>query len=245
MAVVNLSPVPVKREMLRKKVASVAGVSEESLPKQAKKFNSSRQGFNNNNSSGEMSPRFGKGNKYSQNRGNEYRNNNYRQENATPALEVKVKSISPEMKMQKRLLAFMLSRQDWCDIICEALPPEEFCSGAMCDIAAEIHDAWNNNESLNAADILQNIQNEDASSILSELTMEQSAPLKDEELDETLHFLKISQLKAEEARLLTDIIKAQESGNIELADTLTREKSAVTREVHEMKQKKFSDGDAA
>jgi hypothetical protein len=139
----------------------------------------------------------------------------------------------------------MLSRQDWCDIICEALPPEEFCSGAMCDIAAEIHDAWNNNESLNAADILQNIQNEDASSILSELTMEQSAPLKDEELDETLHFLKISQLKAEEARLLTDIIKAQESGNIELADTLTREKSAVTREVHEMKQKKFSDGDAA
>ncbi|MFH0911170.1 MAG: DNA primase [Planctomycetota bacterium] len=198
MEVVNLSPNPIKRAAMRKKVSEISKVSEDLLPGRDRPANS----INNNKDVG------------------------------LPAKE----RISEEIKLEQKLLAYMLRNRAWCEKVSRVKGPEEFGTDLHRELASEIHDAWAEADPAGPARLLQHVQNPEAGELLSAIAMAEGPPLSEESLAELLNRVRVLGLEGERFDLIQKIRVNQETGNRQNMDDLERRAVQLGREIEELKK---------
>lgn len=230
MEIINLSPNKVKVDMLRKKVAKLAGIAEDSLPQKAlqakKRFSPAEP---SNSGKKEWKKDFDRNNKGFSSP--EIKNIRIAQPN-THANEAK----------EKRLIEYMLNNRNWCMEICRIKGPEHFSSQPLRDLAADIYDYYMlNNEYLQAeiTIILKQCSNPESSSVLSDIAMGEGPQISEQELAETLHFLKLQQMAEERKKLQHEYRLLEKSTEPEKLETLIKEINLISREIDLLKQKEI------
>ncbi|MHC4884417.1 MAG: DNA primase [Planctomycetota bacterium] len=226
MQVVNLCSDPVKRELMRGTVASYAGVPADTLPAPAPRRDRLGGGKPLRRAAREErlpSPSLHHGDP---------------EENGEEAGGAPIQSSHPVDReretLEIALLRYMIDSRDWCDRACRAHSPEQFCTAALVDLATEIHDGWNDRETLDISGLLQRLQNPEATSILSDLTMREKCILTEKHLDETLQRIRKLKLEGDRNRVRQELIQAQAIGDQEKIDALSREDYLIARDIQEL-----------
>lgn len=227
MAVVNSSPNPVKRDMLRRQVASLSGVAAEALPR----------------------PKTQKGRAPEGRRG--LRDDKRPDADLAAAAAAGHPAPQPDAaqaRLEKRLLLYLAARQDWCDRACRILPPEEYSAPLLQAAAAELHDAWNDNAEIDAATVLRNIPDAEAGELLAELFFAEGPEQNEAEFRELLCRARLARLQEEVRHLQRDLQTASAEGNQEEAVRLSQRITETRREMEEVKEgelREAIDGSAA
>ena len=187
MEVANLSPDPVKREMMRNEVALTANVPVDSLPVAAPKPQRAPDRV-----AAHDAPRPGA-------------------DPARAALPLNATSGSPRLVIEKELLGYMAVNRAWCDRICAVVPPEDFSCDAFRDIASEVHDAWQRPGALALApaDLLVHLPDEKAARLVTDLFMRDGDERTDERLSTTLHRALMCRVEEERSLFMQELREAQ------------------------------------
>ncbi|MHC4870303.1 MAG: DNA primase [Planctomycetota bacterium] len=224
---INLSPNKVKSEMLRKKIANLAGISEESLPaKNRSQFNSRKRQIPNDREE------FGYKKHFSSSA-----------ESEPASFEPTMKTVnSSSLNKDKRLLEYMLENRIWCEEICRIKPPEKFSTEVLRSLAADIYDHYNKNTDCYGIDLsvfIKHVSDPLSSQILSDIAMQESPELNEGKLAETLHFIELQELTDERARLQHDYRLSQGSGSSQEIESMIKEINLLSRQIDILKQKEI------
>jgi hypothetical protein len=109
----------------------------------------------------------------------------------------------------------MLESREWCDAVSAVYPPEEFHTDLLREAAEEIHDGWNEAETLDPTGVFQRIQHPEASRLLTDLVMGERPALTAGELGELLVQAQRWRREEELAHLREDLRRAQAAGEKE------------------------------
>jgi DNA primase len=213
MEVVNLSPNAMKREMLRRQVAALAGVPEATLPQPTQKRE--RSGPSPEAGSAATVPA--------------------QTDADTP--EDKSGPSRPASPLEVRLVEYMLHSRAWCDRVCSVLPPEDFGNELLREAASELHDAWNETDSPQVNALLGRIQHPDASRLLADLQMQDRPPLAEAELEETLCRVRRQRLEEEWHRLRQEIQAAQAAGDARTVRELSTRIPVIRRDIDRLSRR--------
>ncbi len=142
MGVVNLSPNPVARAMMRRKVATAFKVPEETLPKPKAAAPANRERVTRPGLSANPAARL--------------------------VLEKREKG---RTKRELRILQYMLESAEWCDRISKCLPPGKFRDPACAELADLIRHAWQNAERPRIQDLKRKCVHEGSAAMIVDLAV--------------------------------------------------------------------------
>lgn len=236
MDLVNCCPNLLRRNIMRSKVAEVAGISEEALP--VPKSNKSQLHKNV-----DYEPGF-EGNKRTSFTGK-------RQEHTPVIIDARKQA---RARAENRLLRYMFVDKKWCDKIVDNYPPDEWFGESEHICAGLIRDEWfaSKANNIRIERILQKTVNENVKGLLlgfvdfgtvgdsisntgGSLTDDET--LNDIELDEILFRIRIDELKERRLELSAEHSQAELSGNKELADNILLEKLHIEKEIRGLNSK--------
>jgi len=206
MELVNRCPNAIRREMMRGKVAEVAGVPEETLPQPDVR------------KSAYLDPKEDKP---------------FKSKSFTEHIPLKIDPRKEGVvKTEKRLLYYIYAEKEWCDKICDVFPPCEWFDHSACNAAEILRDEWFKGQKPKLEDILLRVVDEPVREVLIDLIDTDKGPeLRDEELNSLLN--KVEVLKLEERKQSLELLKHDalaESDN-ERLDKLLVESIEIDRKI--------------
>ena len=207
MELVNLCPDPVKRALMRQRVAAEAGVPEETLPKPEEKAPSkapvrvvAQTLARPSRKPGLTPPKAG-----------------------LEMEEALARSAAAVRRREARLLRYMWEGPKWCESIVDVYPPDDWRDPALAELAALIRDEWNGNKPPSINEIRSRVEDPAAAEWLADLTFLDDEPLSEKEMSRVLSLV-LEENRKEELRILRiEMEKAQNSGDDELATRLWAE----------------------
>ena len=231
MDLVNLCPNLLRRNMMRSKVAEVAGVSENSLPEPKENRRTRYQ----DSSASDFQ-------KFSRDKGSGSKPKQY----ASPIIIDAQKQ--GKLRAEDRLLRYMFLDRQWCDKIVDEYPPDEWYGEVEHLCATLIRDEWfgSNEKRIRVERLLEKTVNEGVKGLLLNFvdfayssdkdkhgvkSVGEDESLNAAELDDILSRIRIDGLKDRRDGLSAEHARAELSGNKELADTLLLEKMKIEKEI--------------
>ncbi len=214
MQLVNLSPNRIKREMMRKQVASASGLPEEALPRQQ--------------------PKAAPGTRPVAPREQEKRGLN---SGGVTVPSVLHNRFLARKKKEMRLIQFMLEKPDWSALIADQVPPDEFHDHSCAEIAGIVRDLWNAGKRPDPAEIVNVATEEDSSTVIADLFMDGKGgpPLSDEELKGLLSGSEKERLEEARQGYMDDLREAGRRGDAEAVETLSVKISETVKAIDKLK----------
>lgn len=206
MGVVNRCPDPVKRSMMRARVAQATGVPEPSLPQAAPQATRSahprpgepvqaRRGLGSPDAATQAAVASGSGHAQARQRA--------------------------RLLAERRLLRYMFERAAWSARIADQMPPDELHGPGHTELARRIRDAWDSGARPSAAELLDACTDPAASALVADLLMESKPlPLTEDELTDLLQRLVCEHLEAELRDAEQDLALAQTRNDNKAIDAL-------------------------
>ncbi len=229
MEVVNLSPNKIKKDLLRKKIAGMIGISEDNLPQRKKTNYQSRKAEQQSSNNENWQKTF------TDNR------DNY-EDYSEPQNRITQISKS-EIEKEKRLIEYMLAKRSWCLEICRVKPPETFINEDLRSLAADIYDYYISNKDCNEIeiiDIIKNLSTPSSSQIISDIASSDGPEKTEAKLAETMHFIEIQEIMAERNRLQQEYRRVSHiNPNGEEGVTLMKEINIISKQIDLLKQKEI------
>lgn len=212
MELVNRCPNAIRREIMRRKVAEVAGIAEETLPKWQEKSTGFAPHTGNNTEQPIKKRTF---------------------ENSAPII-VDAKR-EGRLRAEKRLLRYMYEERDWCQRIADEYPPDEWLGADTHATACLIRDNWeeSSSEKLQLDKLLLSTVNEEVKACLSDFLEHEGALLSNEELLAILSRLKVEEIKDQLGTVNSTIAKAEMDNNKDVLDGLLREKLELEKRLRQ------------
>lgn len=236
MELVNRCPNLLHRGIMRKKVAEIAGVSEETLPQPLTK-----KGFGVQSRDSALQGKMDFAREYSGDRTG-------RSPSVPVILEAKKQG---RLKAEDRLLKYMFLQREWCDRIVDQYPPDEWFGETEHLCAALLRDAWfeTANRKLQVEKLLEKTVNEDIKGKLLDFigcafsdgagmsgvgSVGEDESLSDTELEDILSRIRTDELKERRDELTAEHAKAELDGNHDLADRLLVEKMMLEKQIRSL-----------
>ena len=206
MQVVNLSPDPIKRSLMRQRVAADAGVPEETLPEPDQKAQTApgRVGAaikaRPSSKPGLSPPSDGLA--------------------MEDALE---RAAAARRRREARLLRYMWEGPEWCARVADGYPPDEWRDQALAELAALARDEWNENRAPSINDARSRVTDPETADRLADLAFPDNEPLSEKELSRLLSLLLDEDRREEIRYLLGEMEKAQRVGDADREAALLAE----------------------
>ncbi len=228
MELVNRCPNAIRRNIMRSKVAEVAGIDVELLPVPAE-----RKGKYGDTSGYRLAGGGGR-------RGSGKPRN---AEVGSAPLIINARK-QARAKAEKRLLQYMLAEKDWCLRICDEYPPDEWYEETEHRCAVVIRDAWfaaADNE-VRVEHLIEQVSDERVKSLLLEFvdfdniasgiaSVYNEDNLNAAELNDLLLHIRVDEMKERRTEINAEYARAELSGNVELADKLLLEKLELEKQI--------------
>lgn len=220
MELVNRCPTPIRREMMRRRVAELAGVDESALPQPQQK----------------RAPEEFKAPGFGSRRGDEGRSGGAVADTASNLPLMLDARREGRVRAEKRLLHYLLEDGAWCARICDEYPPDEWLDHGAHEAAGLLRDAWLAGARPKLEELLLKVVDEDARSRLIDLIGHASgAALNDDELNGILNRLRVERLEERKLDLAAQRHQAEAAGNREELDRLLLEKMALDKEIRQLR----------
>lgn len=230
MEFVNICPNILRRNIMRSKVAEVAGISEDALPRPKEKRGRSYNHQSDTSAQFAVNPK---------------NMNNNAQALAPIILEPLKRG---KLRAEERLLRYMFLDREWCDRIVDEYPPDEWFGDAEHLCAILIRDEWfsSNEKHLRIERLLEKTVNENVKEILLNFvdftgtgsanggitgSITEDESLNNNELTDILRRIRIEELKERREELNAEHARAELSGNKHLADQLLLEKMTIEKAI--------------
>ena len=242
MDLVNLCPNALHRDMMRRRVAEIAGVNEETLPQPDLSKKRKNFSFADKNSKGRSSKKD-----YSVEGLSE--NSDSSSQGVPLILEARKQG---RLKAENRLLKYMFLQREWCDKIVDEYPPDEWFGEIEYMCAALLRDAWfgaSNTKKLQVEQLLQGTGNEEVKNKLLDFIVSpfsdgkgmsgiesvgEDESLSDTELVDILNRIRVDELRERRDELIVEHAKAELDGKREFADRMLVEKLRVEKEIRSL-----------
>ena len=206
MDVVNLSPDPIKRSLMRQRVAAEAGVPEETLPERQEKTQTAPGRVA---ATIKARPSLKPG---------------LSPPTAGLAMEDALERTAAAMRRREaRLLRYMWDSPEWCARVADSYPPDEWRDQALAELAALARDEWDENRTPSINDARSRIENPEAADRLADLAFPDDEPLSEKELSRLLSLMLDENRREEIRHLLGEMEKAQRLGDADREEALLAE----------------------
>ena len=221
MTLVNRCPNAIRRQMMRRRVAEVAGVDEETLPlPEARALPDQAQAPGNRKG---LKP-TGDG---------------------SAALEAGKRTTVPvllearrqgRIRAEKRLLNYMFEDGKWSALVCDEYPPDEWLSHGAHEAAKLLRDAWLAGERPRLENILIKVVDEEVREFLIGLIDHgEGARLSEDELRDILNRLRVEELEERKAALVGRRHEAESAGDREEVGRLLVQTVGIDREIRKLR----------
>lgn len=242
MELVNRCPNAIRREMMRQRVAEVAGVAASNLPQAQTKPDPARVPSNQR---GLQSINPVDGRKWSERGRSDSSDKRQREGGELPFV------LDPRregrIRSEKRLLHYIFEDARWCQRICDEYPPQEWFDHGAHGAAGLLRDAWQDELELGLQnpervaqrprleDLLLRVVDEDVRERLIDLIdHDRTAQMSEDELTGILNRMQIEGLEERKAALASRRHAAESSGNKEELDRILLEKVDLDRRIRQL-----------
>ncbi len=224
MELVNSCPNILRRNIMRSRVAEVAGISEETLPVPSKgegRFRSNSRRVVDSGAASTVSTGSG-------------------QQQVPLIIDAPRQS---RLKAEKMLLRYMFAERDWCERVMDQYPPDEWFGESEHLCAILLRDEWNvtTEAAIRIERLLEKTVNEGVRGLLLDFVdfgamgkragLAEGDSLGKETLEDLLFQIRVTELKDRRDELNQEHARAELAGNKALADSLLVEKLRLEKEI--------------